>query len=69
MRLIAVRQTWGGPERVSHTFLVLPSIPEPGTLVKNKGDGAKRLPAGLLLAYDIFHIPRVHLPRPNGSNV
>lgn len=69
MRLIAVRQTWGGPERASYTFLVLPSISGLVTLVKNKGDEAKRRPAGLLLAYDIFHIPHVHLPRPNGSNV
>lgn len=67
--LIGARQTWGGPERVSYTYLVLQSISGSGTRVKNKGGWAKRLPAGLLLANGIFHIPLVHLLRLNGSNV
>lgn len=41
----------------------------PGTLVKNKGGVGEGLPAVLLLTSDIFHIPHVHLPRLNGSNV
>lgn len=55
--LIDVRQTLGGPEKVSYTYLVLWSILGLGTLVKNKEDGAKRLPTGLLSANDIFYIP------------
>lgn len=41
----------------------------PGTLVKNKGRVGEGCPAVLLLTYDIFHIPHVHLPRLNGSYV
>lgn len=67
--LIDVRRTWGGLERARYTYLVPRSISGPGTRFRNKVDWPRRLPAGLLLANDIFHIPHVHLLRLNGCNV